>query len=402
VRSVTARSRAQGPVHDWLAGVRWRLAGTVRDLTARFGVLDHLQRLRGLREDRRRAVRAYAVVPAILAKLADVRAELQPGTWQTHDLLHTESDVAIVTIGPTGQPYQALIKIAETKAAADGLDWQRRTLITLRDDERLGDWRTLLPHVLDAGETAGTAYLVEQRLTGTSLTHALTHPAAQHAALRSAADAVGRLHSATASDATVGEEILERWVNAPTRALGEITGRSRGQRSALTALDRLADDLRAILDDQPITLSWVHGDYAPNNILSGPDGEVSGIVDWEFGHPEDFPSLDVVTLLLTARMSVRRQELGRVVCDLLADPTWTPGEAEIVAAARDARARSAIGNETIVVLCWLRHVASMLTRCTRYADNGLWMHANVYAVLNSIPPSSRDQLHAMSRGPVAR
>ena len=402
MRGVTARSRAQGPVHDWLAAARWRLAGTVRDLTARFGVLDHLQRLRGFREDRRRAARAYAVVPPILAKLADVRAELQPGTWQTHDLLRTESDVAIVTIGPTGQRYQALIKIAETKAAADGLDWQRRTLIALRGDERLGNWRTLLPEVLDAGEAAGTAYLVEQRLTGTSLTHALTHPAAQHAALRSAADAVGRLHSATASDSTVGEEILERWVNAPTRALEEITSRSRGQRSALTGLDRLADDLRAILEDQPITLSWVHGDYAPNNILSGPDGEVSGIVDWEFGHPEDFPSLDIVTLLLTARMSVRRHELGRVVCDLLADPTWTPGEAEIVAAARDARVCAAIGNETIVVLCWLRHVASMLTRCTRYADNGLWMHANVYAVLNSIPPRSRDQLHAMSRGPVAR
>jgi aminoglycoside phosphotransferase len=402
VRGVTARSRAQGPVHDWLAAARWRLAGTVRDLTARFGVLDHLQRLRGFREDRRRAARAYAVVPPILAKLADVRAELQPGTWQTHDLLRTESDVAIVTIGPTGQRYQALIKIAETKAAADGLDWQRRTLIALRGDERLGNWRTLLPEVLDAGEAAGTAYLVEQRLTGTSLTHALTHPAAQHAALRSAADAVGRLHSATASDSTVGEEILERWVSAPTRALEEITSRSRGQRSALTGLDRLADDLRAILEDQPITLSWVHGDYAPNNILSGPDGEVSGIVDWEFGHPEDFPSLDIVTLLLTARMSVRRHELGRVVCDLLADPTWTPGEAEIVAAARDARVCAAIGNETIVVLCWLRHVASMLTRCTRYADNGLWMHANVYAVLNSIPPRSRDQLHAMSRGPVAR
>ena len=402
VRSVSARSRAQGPGHEWLAAVRWRLVGKVRDLAARFGVLDHLQRLRGFREDRRRATRAQAVIPTILARLADARSEPEPGTWQTHELLRTESDVAILTVGPMGQPFQALIKIAETKAAADGLDWQRRTLIALHGDERLGDWRTLLPHVLDAGETAGTAYLVEQRLTGTSLGQTITQPAAQHAALRSAADAVGRLHRATASDGTVDAAILERWVMAPTRALGEIMGRSRGQRSALAALARLADELRASLEDQPITLSWVHGDYAPNNILSGSDGQVSGIVDWEFGYPEDFPSLDVVTLLLTARMSIRRQELGRVVCELVAGPTWTPDEAEIVAAAHDARACAAIGTETVVVLCWLRHVASMLTRCTRYADNGLWMHANVYDVLNSIPPRPRDQQHAMSRGPVAR
>ena len=92
-------------------------------------------------------------------------------------------------------------------------------------------------------------------------------------------------------------------------------GRSRAQRSALDALARLADDLRANLEDQPITLSWVHGDYAPNNILSGSDGQVSGIVDWEFGYPEDFPSLDVVTLLLTARMFIRRQRLGRIVSE---------------------------------------------------------------------------------------
>jgi aminoglycoside phosphotransferase len=389
VRDVSARSRAQGPGHEWLAAVRWRLAGKVRDLAARFGVLDHLQRLRSFREDRRRATRAHAVVPTILARLADARSEPEAGTWQTHELLRTESDVAILTVGPT-------------KAAADGLDWQRRTLSALHGDERLGDWRTLLPDVLDAGETAGTAYLVEQRLTGTSLADTLTQPAAQHAALRSAADAVGRLHRATASDGTVDAAILERWVMAPTRALGEIMGRSRGQRSALAALERLADDLRARLEDQPITLSWVHGDYAPNNILSGSDGQVSGIVDWEFGYPEDFPSLDVVTLLLTARMSIRRQELGRIVSELIAGPTWTPDEAEIVAAAHDARACAAIGTETVVVLCWLRHVASMLTRCTRYADNGLWLHANVYDVLNSLPPRGRDQQHALSRGPVAR
>ena len=381
--------------------MRWRLVGIVRDLAARLGVLDQLQRLRGLREDRRRASRAHAIVPTILAKLAEVPGGLEPATWQTHALLHTDSDVAILTVGPTGQPFQALLKIAETTAAAEGLAWQRRALIALQGDARLGDFRTLLPHVLDAGEAAGAAYLVEERLTGTSLGHALTQPAAQDGALRSAADAIGRLHGATATEGTVGEEILERWVNAPIRALREITGRSRGGRSALTALARLSDDLRATLEDQPVTLSWVHGDYAPNNILSGPDGQVSGIVDWEFGHPEDFPSLDVVTLLLTARMFVRRQELGRVVGDLLADPAWTPGEAAIVAAAADAHVCAAIGTETVVELCWLRHVAAMLTRCTRYAENGLWMHANVHAVLNSIPQQPRDQTHALSQGPLS-
>jgi aminoglycoside phosphotransferase len=369
--------------------VRWRLTAVGRDLTARLGLLGHLQRLRGFRANRRRANRAHVVVPTILANIAGVLDEVEPGTWRTHEMLHTLSDVTILTAGPTGQPFRALIKIAETAAAAEGLDWQRRTLTALHGDERLGDWRALLPRVLDSGETEGTAYLVENRLSGTSLEHALARPVAQQTAMREAADAVGRLHRATSIEATVGAEILTRWVGEPTRALGEVAGHARGRRSTLAGLARLSDQLTATLEDQPMTLSWVHGDYAPNNILTEPDGQISGIVDWEFAHPEDFPSLDIVTLLLTARMSIRRQELGRVVCDLIAAPTWTHSEAQLVAGAHDAHACAAIGTETVVLLCWLRHVAWMITRCTRYADNGLWIHANIHTVLDTLGQAAR-------------
>jgi aminoglycoside phosphotransferase (APT) family kinase protein len=395
---VTARSREEPEARGWLAAARWRLTAVVRDVAARLGLLDHLQRLRGLRANRRRASRARAVVPTILANIAAAVDEVEPGTWRTHTMLHTLSDVTVLTAGPTGQPFRALIKIAETDAAAEGLDWQRRTLTALHGDERVGDWRALLPHVLDSGETEGTAYLVENRLVGTSLEHALARPAAQQTALRAAADAVGRLHRATSIEGTVGAEILDRWVREPMHALGDVAGDARGTRSTLAGLAALSDQLHTTLEDQPVTLSWVHGDYAPNNILTGPDGQISGIVDWEFAHPEDFPSLDIVTLLLTARMFTRRQELGRVVCDLLATPTWTDSEAPLVAGAHDARACAAIGTASVVLLCWLRHVNWMLTRCTRYADSGLWIHANVLTVLDALGQGARGSSSSMPAG----
>jgi aminoglycoside phosphotransferase (APT) family kinase protein len=141
--------------------------------------------------------------------------------------------------------------------------------------------------------------------------------------------------------------------------------------------------LRAALEARPITLSWVHGDYCPGNILTGPDGHISAIVDWEFAHPEDLPSLDVVFLMLTARMWARRQEFGRVVSDLVTDPTWTGSEAQLFASAHDARMGAAIGTDTLVLLCWLRHAASKFTRRSGFAEHGLWMHANVHTVLDA-------------------
>jgi hypothetical protein len=91
--------------------------------------------------------------------------------------------------------------------------------------------------------------------------------------------------------------------------------------------------------------------------------------------------------MLTVRMVARQQELGRVVNELLANPVWSETEAEIIAAAPDADICAALGTETVILLCWLRHAAWMITRCSRYARSGLWIHANVHAVLDEFARS---------------
>ena len=113
-------------------------------------------------------------------------------------------------------------------------------------------------------------------------------------------------------------------------------------------------------------------------------------MDWEFAQPDDFPSLDLVTLLLTVRMRVRHQELGRVVRNLVADPRWSESEAPLVAAAPDADTCAEIGIKRVVLLCWLRHTACMSTRASRYASSGLWLHTNIHHVLDDLPrPAGR-------------
>ena len=91
-----------------------------------------------------------------------------------------------------------------------------------------------------------------------------------------------------------------------------------------------------------------------------------------------------MTLLLTTRMFERRQELGRVVRDLLVTPRWTGGEGQLVAGTADAEACATIGTQNVVLLCWLHHVSRRFIRRTRSPPDGLWIHTNIHSVLDAM------------------
>jgi hypothetical protein len=363
------------PVHAW-----WRLVAITRDVLARSGTLDGVQRARASRAERHRSRRVLSLAPAILASVAERHPELDSESWRADVLLRTLSDVAVFMVGPPDDPFDAVIMVAETPAAAEGIEWQQEALSTLHDDQRLGEWRSLLPRVLDGATIDGLPYLIERRVRGTTLERAVTEPASRDRALRAASAAIHQLHRATACETTVDEALLDRLVLGPVREVAQIAEHARVRRASLTALARLSDELCSTLEGQSLELSWAHGDFAPGNILADADGQITGIIDWEFAHPQGLPALDVVFFLLTSRVYARRQELGRVVRELVTRPSLSPVEAEMVAATDGA----SIGVERLALLCWLHHASQMITRCTRYVDSGLWIHSNIRAVLDSL------------------
>jgi aminoglycoside phosphotransferase (APT) family kinase protein len=364
------------PTHAW-----WRLVAVARDVLARSGTLDGVQRARASRGERRRSDRVLSLAPAILASAAERHPELGSASWRPDVLLPTLSDVAVFMVGPPEDPFEAVVMVAETPAAGEGIQWQDKALSALHDDERLGDWRALLPRVLDTGTIEGMHYLIEKHVRGETLEQAVIRPASRDAALGAAAAAIHRLHGATASETTIDRAILDRLVLDPVREVAQLAERARVRHTSLAALARLSDELCSALEGQTLALSWVHGDFAPGNILADADGRITGVLDWEFAHPQGLPALDVVFFLLTARVYARRQELGRVIRDLIApNPVWSPAEAELIAATGGA----SIGVERLVLLSWLHHAAQMITRCTRYIDSGLWIHSNIRVVLDSL------------------
>ncbi|HEY6460203.1 MAG TPA: aminoglycoside phosphotransferase family protein [Polyangiaceae bacterium] len=364
------------PVHVW-----WRLVAIARDVLARSGTLDGVQRARASRGERRRSGRVLSLAPAILSSVAERHPELGSESWRADVLLPTLSDVAVFMVGPPEDPFEAVVMVAETPAAAEGIQWQETALSALHDDQRLGEWRSLLPEVLDTGTIEGTHYLIEKHVRGMTLEQAVTKPASRDGALRAAADAIHRLHHATAGEATVDQAMLERLVLGPVGEVARLAEHARVRPASLAALARLSDELCTALEGQTLALSWAHGDFAPGNILADADGRITGILDWEFAHPQGLPALDIVFFLLTARVYARRQELGRVVRDLVVPkPVWSPAEAELIA----ATAGASIGFERLALLSWLHHAAQMITRCTRYVDSGLWIHSNIRVVLDSL------------------
>jgi len=47
------------------------------------------------------------------------------------------------------------------------------------------------------------------------------------------------------------------------------------------------------LAGRTLTVSWVHGDFTPGNILVTPDGtSVTGIIDWDHSASKELPQLD--------------------------------------------------------------------------------------------------------------
>ena len=382
-------------IHDALERlviVGVRLVTVSRDVLDRMGVLAHLQHLRDLPIERRRIARAHAVVPAILTSLSQSGNVTDAHEWRAGEFLRRVSDLTILPTGPPGEPSRALIKIAETPQALERLQRQARVLDDLHRNDRLGDWRRLLPRLLDVGEIGHTPYFVEQRVNGESLKDTLDQPGSEIIAIREAAQAIAPLHCATTREVTTGEDLLERWLLGPVRELSGAVAGSRGPQSSLETLASLAKEFCSRLEGRQIAVSWVHGDFHPGNILSGHDGRITGIIDWESAHADGFPSLDLVTLLITVRMEVRRQEIGPVVCDLLGAEPFTEGEARVVASAPDSATWAAIGTDQLILMCWLRHVAeqaairrSMVMFNRRYTLANLWVYTNVRGVLDTLP-----------------
>jgi hypothetical protein len=357
-------------------------ADVSRDASDRIlsAVLPHLGRMaRGL--GRRRALRRYrAALPGLLAQLPTGLVDSARGGLELRELQLTGAGGAMAMLGHPGQSPSLIVKIGHDLDARAGLDREATMLRALRSDERLGQWRDLLPLECARGEWRGFGYVVERALPGRSALHLFLDPAMREQLQTNVVEVISTLHQRTASVITVDEPALDRWIGTPISLIRRLASRRQWAVPSVARLDSLELELRASLLGRKATTCWVHGDFWPGNLLVATDGlAVTGIVDWDMGATDDLPEVDLLHCLIYSRRLVMRLELGDVLQPLLAGTPWTAHERTVLEHASSGNEQ--VGQRTLLLVYWLRHVAANLVQSGSYTHNLLWLRRNVEGVL---------------------
>ncbi|MFL5708978.1 MAG: phosphotransferase family protein [Chloroflexota bacterium] len=279
-----------------------------------------------------------------------------------------------------GSPASFIVKVATDPVGIQRLVAEASVLEGLAADDRLGDWRALVPTLVMSRALPDRHLTVQQRLPGRPL-H-LDDGSWEHRRLdvATALDAIAPMHVATARS-TTAEQPFAAAIDAPLeRVARAVTGRTLGGRPMDDAIRRLRDHLANALLRRPMVVSRVHRDYWPGNILVRPASNVvEGIVDWEAATVEGSPVIDTVGMWVAARRRAARRSTGEQAAALLTDP----GE-PILADVTLAAGAAGLDVSTAVLLAWLAAIDGTLTRYPWLAA-GTWIDRNIAPVVEASP-----------------
>ncbi len=324
---------------------------------------------------------AAARLPALLTELGHDHPELDG--LQVGHMLPTELDLVVASLADAGGQLQAVIKLAATEGATAGIEHEAAALVALHGDGRLASWVGILPSIIARGRTDGLGYFVEDFIAGESARDVAADAGRRAGLVIAAAEAVAPLHALTGRATTVDASSVDRWVHEPfadlVRLLGGPQGAVRERRCRSVAAQLEADLLGSLVEE-----CWIHGDYWLGNLLVHEDGRVAGIVDWGQAEERALPALDVLHLVLTARVLSHDQPFGATVLTSLADPEWNEAELAVLQPWISDSGDHRPSLRSLILLTWLRHVASNVRKSYRYRRSDLWMGQNVDEVLEFI------------------
>jgi aminoglycoside phosphotransferase (APT) family kinase protein len=325
---------------------------------------------------RRRMSEAADLLPLILRETAAQTGAAEATDWVLQSIHVSGTHVMVMMVGPPGQSAAAAIKIPTTIAGRASQRREAQALAALLNEPSIREFAALVPGRLVDGEVHGVTYTVERAIQGVEGRVLLDEPSTKNKVVAAAADVAGQLHQATSDSVAVDAQLLQRWVSDRVRLMAAATRNTAG----LHRLERL---LRRAWEGREVTVSWVHGDFWPANVMFDPAPfreslQVSGIIDWEWAAGRELPAHDVLYLLMQMRMLANGLELGPVVASLLNGDPLSYAERELL------EPSGVNADPETVLIVWLRHIAYNLIQNPGDAHNWVWSHRNIDTVLRLI------------------
>ncbi|MCW3843497.1 aminoglycoside phosphotransferase family protein [Micromonospora yasonensis] len=318
---------------------------------------------------------------AVAPRLVALATATDHARWRTGTVAFTSTSVAVATVRGRGTGRRYMVKVPWTDRAAEGLRRQTTVLDQLWTNPRLPGLRAFLPYCAAQGAVEGRYYCVEGALPGVPASGMMLWRTRRAALLASAGRVIRDLHRRTRERTLLDRAAVAEWVDVPLRRLEEFAAAHPRRGRFLDTVCRLREELVVALVGRTVHTSWIHGDYWPGNLLAtSPDGQVTGIVDWDRAAPRQLPLHDLLHLHVLARRLVRGDELGEIVVQALRhgiDRTLDVPTDEAAGWLDGIPPRPAL------LLYWLRHILLFIDSEGDH-DDPRWIRGNVERVLVNV------------------
>lgn len=322
-------------------------------------------------------------LPQMLERCDELVLIAPASKWKIQKIFPTLSDMNVMIIGPDNESASAILYLPETDRGIIDFNRRKDVWAVLLKDQRLADWGYAFPRLLGEGQFKNRPYWIVEYLPGVGL-DTMLHGDKSSSIMRHAVEAIGSFHKKTSKEIVVGDELLDKWIFIPINIIlrSPLRFYHKGSRQIL---NRLGLELASTLRGKRVVISWIHGDYWPNNILVSEDGtQITGIVDWDLAQPDDLPSMDVVNFLLSAYREIWGMELGSVIVKNYESDAWESNVQGIWDQEIQWLNNTVPNLKNTLTIFWLRHLSANLLKSRRYSLNPVWAIRNFYIVMKYI------------------
>ncbi len=332
--------------------------------------------------------RISPLLPLIMREISHGEYGTFENGWKLLNVASNHTNTIVAFLESNDGMGPVVLKIPSSSREAESLRKQSENLVTLAGNEELGEWRRVLPKLVACGSVKGHEYFAEHTLNGIPMYSLFHNHVISWSSVKTAAYQINMLHQKTARCVEVDEGLERAWVDEPLNILVQFSQREFVSSDFQLAINHLRHRLHEALYKRQVCVSWIHGDYSPANILFDSSGtSVSGIVDWDLARPNELPLIDLLHLLISIRMEIKKQEMGRVVSDLLVNRNWNPAELKLIQAVGQDLQGGAIDLQDLLLLTWLRHINANVTKTERFDNHKQWVEENFLSVLRVLAPA---------------